>query len=405
MKKFVLFFVSCLLILCLSMTVFAKPVISKKRLSLSVGKDYKLTVSGYDGAVKWSSSKKAVAKVSGDGTVIARKVGKAKITAKCGKKKLTCTVKVTPVKIESVKLDVYKLSLRKGGSFKMKYTIYPSNASDKKVTWKSSNPKVVSVDNKGNLKAHKLGNAVITVITKNGRKKHSCEVTVKSSGLPNISYTKDLDVSLEPASRIPFPSFPSNYTATGQYSFTCGVKFDAPPEYTMTEMQPYGAAHFKWVAQVKETYKPCSDIHIDRSTADKKDQGFIEDLLNKDSYRSRGLATFILNDEFRSGYIENDSFQYKGHQVYVRSYIVPEFNNLSTGHNPSGTNYWGGATLVHIVVYYPDVEAPGYDWQGAIRIRVERQNMQNCTPIILSRTDIMNLLSLFIFPDKLVCNK
>ncbi len=69
------------------------PKINKKKLTLTVGKSYKLKVKNNKKKVKWSTSKKKVATVK-KGKVTAKKAGKATITAKVGKKKLTCKVTV-----------------------------------------------------------------------------------------------------------------------------------------------------------------------------------------------------------------------------------------------------------------------------------------------------------------------
>ena len=70
--------------------------LSKTKLTLQVGEKQQLKVKNNKKGkkVKWSSSKKAVASVSSDGIVKARKAGSAKITAKIGSKKLTCKVTV-----------------------------------------------------------------------------------------------------------------------------------------------------------------------------------------------------------------------------------------------------------------------------------------------------------------------
>ncbi len=72
----------------------ASPKLNKKSLTLKVGESSKLKVKGYKKKIKWSSSKKKVAAVSAKGIVKAKKKGNTKITAKCGKKKLVCKVKV-----------------------------------------------------------------------------------------------------------------------------------------------------------------------------------------------------------------------------------------------------------------------------------------------------------------------
>ena len=71
--------------------------ISQKRLTLTVGSKETLKVSGAK-KVKWSSSNKNIASVSGKGQVKAVKAGTAKITAKAGKKKYTCKVTVIAAK-------------------------------------------------------------------------------------------------------------------------------------------------------------------------------------------------------------------------------------------------------------------------------------------------------------------
>ena len=65
-------------------------------------------------------------------------------------------------------------------------TISPNNATNKEVTWSSSNPNIVSVDNNGVLLAKKAGTATITVTTKDGNKTAKAKVKVVSNELTNI---------------------------------------------------------------------------------------------------------------------------------------------------------------------------------------------------------------------------
>ena len=108
--------------------------------------------------VVWSSSNKAVATVS-DGTVTAAKAGTTEITATAGNVKATCTVTVSD--------PVYKVT-------DIKLTAAPSNATDKSVTWTSSNKKVATVNAKGlvTFKKNAGGKKVtITATAKDGSKK------------------------------------------------------------------------------------------------------------------------------------------------------------------------------------------------------------------------------------------
>ncbi len=90
--------------------------------------------------------------------------------------------KVSSVKVKNVKKK--KLTLVKGKTFtlKTKVTVKPNKAKYKKVTYKSSKKKIVSVSKKGKLKALKEGKAKITIKSKiNKKKKVTITVTVKSS--------------------------------------------------------------------------------------------------------------------------------------------------------------------------------------------------------------------------------
>ena len=72
----------------------ASPKLNKTKLTLKVGKKYKLKLKNYKKKVKWSSSKKKVASVSKKGVVTAKKAGTATIKAKAGKKTYKCKVTV-----------------------------------------------------------------------------------------------------------------------------------------------------------------------------------------------------------------------------------------------------------------------------------------------------------------------
>ena len=73
--------------------------------------------------------------------------------------------------VESITLeDGQQLSLTVGDSKKLNYTINPEDATDKSVTWSSSDSEVVSVDDQGNISALKDGSAVISVTASNGVK-------------------------------------------------------------------------------------------------------------------------------------------------------------------------------------------------------------------------------------------
>lgn len=81
--------------LAFSTASFAAPKLSKTSITITEGKTKKLKVKKKGKKkVSWKSSNKKIATVSKDGVVKAKKAGRCKITAKVGKKRLVCQVKV-----------------------------------------------------------------------------------------------------------------------------------------------------------------------------------------------------------------------------------------------------------------------------------------------------------------------
>ena len=160
----------------------AKHTVKLNRASATLGKSetYKLTATtGIKIGVTWSSSNTKVATVSSGGTVTAKGEGTANITVKtAGGQKAVCkiTVKKAPA---SMTLNKTSIILGKGEAYTL--TASPnSGAASLKRTWKSSNSKVVKVDENGKITAVGTGTATITVTSFNGKVK-SCKVNVKAA--------------------------------------------------------------------------------------------------------------------------------------------------------------------------------------------------------------------------------
>ena len=81
------------------------------------------------------------------------------------------------VAVKSIKLNKTKVTLAKGKKVTFKATVALSNATDKNVTFTSSNTKVATVNAKGVVTAKKAGKATITA--KAGTKKATCKIVVK----------------------------------------------------------------------------------------------------------------------------------------------------------------------------------------------------------------------------------
>jgi len=176
--------------------------LDKTSLNLEINDSAKLTVAvkpdnATNKNVTWASSDASVASVDQNGNVKALKAGTATITVttKDGSHKATCTVtvnaEVEDVKVTGVTLDKTSLSLEIDDSAKLTATVKPDNATNKNVTWSSSDASVASVDQKGNVKALKAGTTTITVTTKDGNYKATCTITVKKADSYVVTLTPE----------------------------------------------------------------------------------------------------------------------------------------------------------------------------------------------------------------------
>ena len=91
---------------------------------------------------------------------------------------LTVQAKPASVPVTDVSLDKGTISLFTGESETLTAMVVPVTATDKSVTWSSSDNTVATVDNTGNVTAVGAGNATITVTTQDGGKTDTCTVTV-----------------------------------------------------------------------------------------------------------------------------------------------------------------------------------------------------------------------------------
>ena len=99
--------------------------------------------------------------------------------------------KTKPIAVTGVTLDKTTLSLQEGATGNLVATVAPSTATDKTVTFASSDAAIATVDNKGKVTAVKAGNADITVTTKDGNKTAKCTLTVTAKQIPVTGVTLD----------------------------------------------------------------------------------------------------------------------------------------------------------------------------------------------------------------------
>ena len=198
-----------------SMTITVKkPIIKVTSVNVGVGAGYSSTILDNKGQtyltasvkpynasntnVTWKSSNSSIASVDRYGYVTGKKAGKVTITATAadGSKKFG-TIEITVNAAVSTKVTSVSVAVAPGysnsiydnnGTTRLIATVFPSNASVKAVTWKSSKPSVASVDDNGNVTALKAGTATITATATDGSRKYgSTKITVLQTGEVSVS--------------------------------------------------------------------------------------------------------------------------------------------------------------------------------------------------------------------------
>ena len=157
-----------------SNTKVTKLTLSKTKLQLKVGSKYNLKVSS-NGKVSYRSSNKKIAAVTSKGKITAKKAGNVNIIVSLNGVNKICKVIIKTPTPKKIKLQHTKKSLKKGNTYRIKYSLIGGTAT---VSFKSSNKKVATVTSKGLIKTKKKGQTIITVRTSNN-KKAAIKITVK----------------------------------------------------------------------------------------------------------------------------------------------------------------------------------------------------------------------------------
>lgn len=175
-----------------------KAAVKPAKVTISVGQKKKLKLKRKPAGAKitWKSTNKKVAKVNKKGVVKGKKPGKATIKIKIKPKKgkaytlksrvtvkaatvtpttpTVPTVPTTPttpapnVTVAGIATNVTEQSMKVGDTFTIETTVVPSNATNKALTFTSSDTKVAEVNNKGVVTAKKGGETVITIAAQDG---------------------------------------------------------------------------------------------------------------------------------------------------------------------------------------------------------------------------------------------
>src|SRR6218665_3152795 len=155
-----------------------------------------------DKSVTWTSSDPNIAAVADDGTVTGKSAGTAVITAASKSnpdKSARCEVTVTAVAVDGVAIPP-TATVEVNLTVKLIPIVTPENATDKSVTWASSDANIAAVADDGTVTGKSAGTAFITVASKsNPDKSARCEVTVTAVAVDGVTIpltTATVDVNL-----------------------------------------------------------------------------------------------------------------------------------------------------------------------------------------------------------------
>lgn len=182
-----------------------------------------LPVSAANKTLNWTSSNAAVAKVSSSGVVTAVGDGTCTITAtSTDGSNVSSSISVTVdsnVYVTGVSVSPSSLSLFTGETYSLSANITPSNATNKSVTWSSSNTNIASVNLNGTVTAKASGSCTIYATSaENSSFKGSCTITVSDKQFTISPSSKSLYVGESftitySATPDATPSFSSNNTS------------------------------------------------------------------------------------------------------------------------------------------------------------------------------------------------
>lgn len=147
------------------------------KLTATVTPDY-----ATDSTVTWSSEDPGIATVDPEtGVVTGVAVGEATITATAGGKtdSVVVSVEAGTIAVTGVELNIGSSTLTVGQTSQLEAKVLPDNATNKNVTWTSSNTAIATVDENGKVTTVSAGEAIITVTTVDGGLTASCTVTVE----------------------------------------------------------------------------------------------------------------------------------------------------------------------------------------------------------------------------------
>ena len=177
------------------------------------------------------------------------------------------------VPVTNVLLDKTSLGLTEDETAQLNATVKPDNATNKAVTWSSSNENVATVDQNGNVKAVGAGKATITATTADGSGvSATCEVTVNGPVVP------------------PQPSDPAPSQPEGSGSTSAAPRQQSPVVHNVSNSSAYRKGEYEFWMKVRTkivSANPGEVIEVNARDNDKMPNSVMQALAAKEDVTLR----------------------------------------------------------------------------------------------------------------------
>lgn len=331
------------LVLPVSVHAAEKVSISKKKITLTVGETYTVSLNNAAGAVKWKSGASGIAKVNKKtGVITAVAEGTCKITTKYNGKKYTCkvTVKAAPAKTDETSGKAGKMSavlsfIKKGESVKLELT-----GAKVKGKWSSDDKSTATVDN-GVVKGVDYGFARICVKDTLGVEYSSFVVVMADISPFEFKYH---DKSLGEIEEIKHrESITYNIYKNGKAVYCGELSPDKLPRH-FTEYDSKGKAVRRYIYDSKGRI---SRIALCSGNEDRVSFGYTDGAIDSGSMPMKGENSHRIIDFYANGVLERFSVGEDGNSYSASFY---ENGNLkqecrTSGQEETFADYYGNGEL------------------------------------------------------------
>ena len=202
--------------------------IQESSLNLKRGQSYQLNYTAYsptgvDVAFKWESVDPKIASVNQKGVITALREGVISITLNSSYNNGGDMVLVTVTNpVSALKMNKASANMTKGSYLQLSASISPSDASNKGLTWTSSNKNILTVSSSGKVYAKGFGTATITVQAKDGSKVKAASRIFSGYGISYVlnggsNHKSNVSVYYNQAVKLYNPTR-SGYSFKGWYS-------------------------------------------------------------------------------------------------------------------------------------------------------------------------------------------